>query len=380
MADMTSSMTSLALDDGEEEFLQVDDVPSLPIISYANCLVRTFLTTSVVKFESMRSTLANIWRPIGGISVTDLGEGMFLFRFYHVVDVDRICDGGPWNFNGHMLLSMASRWRRPVLGHGEAFCPIRLTVAPRDIVFHWDISLRAHDRRPLLMNRWLRDENDGCSPTIKDDGVNCGISFANLLGNYVKRLWDYTKGSIPDRLVELGVGLDAWLAHIKRDRRLTVNDLRKQLVELAYLVPTDEVLHETIDRSRHNHVSELDSALGQYIQDPHDMARVAMEYFHNMFASQSPTDVDRVLQGIVPCIKTEMNASLNRDFTLDEVLVAIKTMSPLKAAGEDGLGALFYQRFWGIVGRDVGRYCIEILNGSHSFSDINHTHIVLIPK
>ncbi|KAK8493154.1 hypothetical protein V6N12_041512 [Hibiscus sabdariffa] len=185
------------------------------------------------------------------------------------------------------------------------------------------------------MNRWLRDENDGCSPRIKDDGVNCGISFANLPDNYgknfrcdsvgdssfptksmgnsltagntcrwhfrfeaawlieesceseVKRLWDCTKGSIPDRLVELGVGLDAWFAHIKRDRRLTVNDLRKGLVELADL------------RHCGNHVSELDSASGQYIQDPHDMARVAMEYFHNMFASQSPTDGDRVLQGNV---------------------------------------------------------------------------------
>ncbi|KAK8595174.1 hypothetical protein V6N13_016078 [Hibiscus sabdariffa] len=38
MADMTSSMASLALDDGEEELLQVDDVPSLQIISFANCL------------------------------------------------------------------------------------------------------------------------------------------------------------------------------------------------------------------------------------------------------------------------------------------------------------------------------------------------------
>ncbi|KAK8525093.1 hypothetical protein V6N12_029938 [Hibiscus sabdariffa] len=209
MADMTSSMASLALDDGEEELLQVDDVPSLQIISFANCL----------------------------------------------------------------------------LGHVEAFCPIRLTVASANIVFHWDLSLRAPDRRPLPVNRWLRDENDGCSLGIKDDGVNCGFSFANLpdsltAGNTrrwhfrfeatwlikesceseVKRLWDCAAGSIPDRLVELGVGLDAWFARVKHDRRLSVNDLRKRLVDLA-------------DLQRHrNHVSGLDSASGQYVQDPHDMA------------------------------------------------------------------------------------------------------------
>ncbi|KAK9028663.1 hypothetical protein V6N11_025813 [Hibiscus sabdariffa] len=36
----------------------------------------------------------------------------------------------------------------------------------------------------------------------------------------VKHLWDCSVGFIPARLVELGVGLDASFARIKRDRRL----------------------------------------------------------------------------------------------------------------------------------------------------------------
>ncbi|KAL4366805.1 hypothetical protein GQ457_05G028160 [Hibiscus cannabinus] len=352
------------------------------------------------------------------------------------------------------------------LGHDEAFCPVRLSVAKADIVFQWDISLRAPDRRPQPENRWLREESYGSASRSQGIGKSGGILFPNLPVNYgrnfrqdlkgdsslmekstgvisgrsssqmefqmglasedspmteVKRLWAASSGPIPDRLVMLGEGLDGWFSHIKRDRQLSVRDLRKCLTELADLYPTDEVLHETIDvklalnleidreelyweqraranwlkngdqnsaffhrfatqRRRQNRVSGLDDGSGQRVEDPGDMAAVAMQYFQSLFLSQAPTEWDHVLSGLSPCITPVMNESLTRPFTIDEVLSAVKAMSPLKAAGADGLGAVFYQRFWGIMGQEVGRYCIELLAGLHSFSNINHTHIVLIPK
>lgn len=48
--------------------------------------------------------------------------------------------------------------------------------------------------------------------------------------------------------------------------------------------------------------------------------------------------------------------------------------------GEDGLGAIFYQRFWHILRDEVAGYCIDLLNGEFPVNVINHTHIVLIPK
>ncbi|KAE8695396.1 hypothetical protein F3Y22_tig00110716pilonHSYRG00078 [Hibiscus syriacus] len=47
---------------------------------------------------------ASVWRPLGGIAITDVGEGRYLFRLFHEVDMDRIEAGGPWNFNSHMLI------------------------------------------------------------------------------------------------------------------------------------------------------------------------------------------------------------------------------------------------------------------------------------
>ncbi|KAK8553839.1 hypothetical protein V6N12_030821 [Hibiscus sabdariffa] len=174
---------------------------------------------------------------------------MYLFWLYHIVDVERILNGGPWNFNGHLLIlhrmhegqdplsvplvflniwvrvhdlpfgfmsesvarllgnfigrfldydskAVGTGFKRVMrlhvqfdtrltlkrrkklaskngefdydrfeyeqikifcflcgkLGHDEGFCPLRLTMDPKDIVFNWDISLRAPERRPLLTN------------------------------------------------------------------------------------------------------------------------------------------------------------------------------------------------------------------------------------
>lgn len=55
-------------------------------------------------------------------------------------------------------------------------------------------------------------------------------------------------------------------------------------------------------------------------------------------------------------------------------------MAPLKAPGPDGFPALFFQRFWHIVGEEVACFYLEVLNGSREMGELNKTHIVLILK
>ncbi|GMJ03098.1 hypothetical protein like AT3G31430 [Hibiscus trionum] len=104
MADVEKDLANLAIADAEEDILQLGVPEAISNFSFKNCFVGSFLTSSVINFQSMRSTLANVWHPIGGISISELGDGRFLFRLYYAVDAERIERGGPWNFNNHLLI------------------------------------------------------------------------------------------------------------------------------------------------------------------------------------------------------------------------------------------------------------------------------------
>lgn len=69
-----------------------------------------------------------------------------------------------------------------------------------------------------------------------------------------------------------------------------------------------------------------------------------------------------------------------QDFTEDEVTEAIQRMHPLIALGPDGLPALFYQKYWHIVGTDIIKMTLDILNNNAAPDEINKTFICLIPK
>lgn len=52
-------------------------------------LVEPCLTGSVVHFPSLRNTMANLWHPIRGIAIFDLGERRYLFKCFMAVDIKR---------------------------------------------------------------------------------------------------------------------------------------------------------------------------------------------------------------------------------------------------------------------------------------------------
>ena len=76
----------------------------------------------------------------------------------------------------------------------------------------------------------------------------------------------------------------------------------------------------------------------------------------------------------------EMRQSLAREVSADEIKEALFQMGPTKAPGPDGMNALFFQKFWHIVGDNVVNAVLEFLQSSNMVSNINHTYIVLIPK
>jgi hypothetical protein len=75
-----------------------------------------------------------------------------------------------------------------------------------------------------------------------------------------------------------------------------------------------------------------------------------------------------------------MNESLSKVYTADEVKDGLDSIGDLKAPGPDGMPAIFYKKFWHVVGPKIQGEVLSVLNGGPMPSDWNETTIVLIPK
>ncbi|XP_039055454.1 uncharacterized protein LOC120198147 [Hibiscus syriacus] len=104
MGDLHQTMEELNLQEDEEEAIFIDQQGTEKGMSLQYCFIGFYLTYSMINYPAMRSMMANVWHPIGGISITKLGEGRLLFRLYNEVDADIIESEGPWCFNSHILV------------------------------------------------------------------------------------------------------------------------------------------------------------------------------------------------------------------------------------------------------------------------------------
>ena len=90
--------------------------------------------------------------------------------------------------------------------------------------------------------------------------------------------------------------------------------------------------------------------------------------------------MEECLAAVHSKVTDDMQEFLSSEFTAEEVKVALFQMGPTKAPRPDGMNALFYQKFWHVVGNNVVLAVLDFLNNGNMLPDINHTNIVLIPK
>jgi 14-3-3 protein epsilon len=68
------------------------------------CLVGRFLCDKTIHFNSMKVRMAEIWKPVKGVTIKEATTGKFLFHFAHPLDMEAVLNGGPWTFDNNMLI------------------------------------------------------------------------------------------------------------------------------------------------------------------------------------------------------------------------------------------------------------------------------------
>lgn len=169
MDNITQAMNAIILEDEEEGGVVVGDFEESgyeeqQIVCDAKlCLVGRFLTEGMFDFRAMQQTLAALWRPGKGVHIKALEANLFLFQFYHEIDIKRVIEGSPWSFNRKVLL----------IGRMQE------SVNPRSIPLNSiDLWVQIHDMQPGFMSEKI----------IREIGNQVGVYVSSCPNNF-KSIW-----------------------------------------------------------------------------------------------------------------------------------------------------------------------------------------------
>ncbi|KAA3482032.1 reverse transcriptase [Gossypium australe] len=307
-----------------------------------------------------------------------------------------------------------------------------------------ETNIRERLDRGVANNKWMNlfplgnihhltySTSDHCPLLINSDKVSRFSGERNFhfevwwmmeksLEPTLKDIWESSIESLMDKLRNLQIGLSKWAHTIKGKKGEIQKRLTKELEILMKEDRDDETLSKIIDtkihlnmeiekdemyweqrarvnwlqsgdrntayfhncataRRRANIISKLILDDGKEINDASGIHEEVKFYFENLFNTNGVANPREVLEGIEESISVEANEDLLAPFSEDGVVTALKGMGPTKAPGPNGFPAIFFQKYWHILGKEVLGFCLGVLNKGKEVDSVNMTNIVLIPK
>lgn len=88
-------MTSLSIEEEENEELVFEGDVEVEVNRYELCLVGRVLTEKNINTRATRTKMDDVWKPTMGIIIKELETCIFLFQFYHKEDMLWMLNGEP---------------------------------------------------------------------------------------------------------------------------------------------------------------------------------------------------------------------------------------------------------------------------------------------
>nr|XP_023928912.1 uncharacterized protein LOC112040249 [Quercus suber] len=98
-------------------------------------LVGRFHTTKNINFRAAKNLLRSVWKMGKDMTITEVGDGLFQFKFAMESQLKWVLNNGPWSFENHILLFR--RWEKGMTALSVSFeIPIWVQVwgLPFDLI------------------------------------------------------------------------------------------------------------------------------------------------------------------------------------------------------------------------------------------------------
>ncbi|KAM6543561.1 hypothetical protein CsatB_008008 [Cannabis sativa] len=169
MGDLAEQYENFQIDD-EEEGVLIEGEADGDEQTFDDrwCLVGKFLTGRSIDFDAMRHLMASLWQPGKGVYVKELEANLYLFQFYHEIDIQMVIDGSPWTFN-----------KVPLIFHR-----LKSGENPRMIHLHkLDMWVQIHNLKTgFMMDKVVRSAGSYIGTYVKSDPKN----FVGVWRDYLR--------------------------------------------------------------------------------------------------------------------------------------------------------------------------------------------------
>jgi hypothetical protein len=133
-------------------------------------------------------------------------------------------------------------------------------------------------------------------------------------------------------------------------------------------------------KKQRSHILRIKDSTGRWCSTEKDVETAFVSYFSELFTAGTEVEMEATLDAVDSRITREMNQKLLIDFSEEEISAALNQMSTLKAPGQDGFSAFFYQANWATIKQEVCSAILHFLNTGDLDCRIHTTFIALIPK
>uniref|UniRef100_A0A8I6Y3E3 Reverse transcriptase domain-containing protein n=1 Tax=Hordeum vulgare subsp. vulgare TaxID=112509 RepID=A0A8I6Y3E3_HORVV len=133
-------------------------------------------------------------------------------------------------------------------------------------------------------------------------------------------------------------------------------------------------------RRRTNRILALARDDGSVCTSPTEIKGMVHTWCENLFTAEPSASMDAVLEAIPSRVDDARKADLCKDYSNEEIKVALFQMGPTKAPGPDGFPAMFYQVHWELLKDMVCDAVRSFLGGDAIREGFCDSVIVLIPK
>ncbi|CAA0828650.1 Unknown protein, partial [Striga hermonthica] len=104
----------------------------------------------------------------------------------------------------------------------------------------------------------------------------------------------------------------------------------------------------TLQKRKQNAISRLLTPSGRVLTSHEDIENHISTFYSELFTSEGSWDEESIVHLIPQTISDDMNQTLLKPVSEEEVRAALFSLPLEKSPGEDGMNALFFQLFWNI--------------------------------